>query len=190
MNTISSAAIFLINTIFDLYLYIVILRLVLPMVRADYHNPISQLAIKLTDPILIPIKKYIPNAGVINISAVILLFLVDGLKLSLLVMSQYHTLPNIFGLIIWVVGDILEQAISLMFIAIIVVSILSWVGQNVVNPIIVMLHRLTEPYLIIFRRFIPPISGLDLSPIAALIGLSLLTRLVAYPIKALGFGLI
>ncbi len=190
MDAISSAMVFLINIIFMLYIYILILRLVLPMIRADFHNPLSQLAIQLTDPIVNPIKRFIPNVGIVNLSVVLLLFLVDGLKLTLLVLTQYHTLPNIIGLFVWVVGDIFDQASSLMFIAIILVVVLSWVSPHIVNPIIVTLHRLTDPYLSIFRKWIPPISGFDFSPIAALIALKLLTILLIYPIKSIGFSLI
>lgn len=186
MGAINTASIFLVNTIFELYVYIIILRLVLPLIRADFNNPVSQLAINLTNPVLSPLKRYIPNIGAINLSVILFLFLVDGLKLFLIVFMQYHTLPNFIGLFIWVVGDILDQATSLMFMAIIIVAILSWVASNVVNPIALLLHQLTNPYLSIFRKYIPPMAGIDFSPIAALICLKIATILICYPIKELG----
>ncbi|NQY42909.1 MAG: YggT family protein [Legionellales bacterium] len=190
MQSINMAIVFLTNIIFDLYIYILLLRLILPIIRADYHNPLSQLAINLTEPVIKPLKNFIPNINYINIRVILLLLLVTNIKLLILIIMQYHTLPNFIGLFIWSIGEVLDLAVNLMFMAILIVVILSWIGQNVANSIVVILFQITEPYLSIFRRWIPPISGLDLSPIAALIVLKLITIVLVHPIKQLGFGII
>ncbi len=188
MHSINIAIVFLTNTIFELYIYILLLRLVLPIVRADFHNPLSQLAINLTDPIIKPLKSVIPNVNYINVRVILLLLIATNIKLLISIVIQYHIFPNIFGLFIWSIGDILDLATNLMFMAIIIVVIMSWIGQNVASSIVLILHQITAPYLNLFRRWIPPISGLDLSPIAALIGLKLVSIILINPIKQLGFG--
>lgn len=189
MNNINAALLFIVGTLFELYLYVLILRFVLPLIRADYHNPLSQLAIKLTEPLLSPLQRSFPSINYVNTGILFLLLIVALVKLLIIFLLQYHVMPNLLGSIIWAIGDILSLATNLLFFGIIVVVILSWVGPGVVNPMIDILHRLVEPYLGFFRKYIPPIAGLDLSPIVALMVIQLIKILIIAPIKGLGLGL-
>jgi YggT family protein len=182
MDPVISAFAFIIRTFFELYTVIVILRMVLPWVRADYYNPLSQVVLKLTEPILMPLKNIFPSVGYVDFRVLFLLFILQGVKLSGLLFLQLHILPNISGLLLWIIGDLIEQVVNLMFFIIMVVVISSWFNTHIMHPIIAVFHKIADPYLNIFRKMIPPIAGLDLSPILALITLKLISIILAYPI--------
>jgi YggT family protein len=182
MSPIGNAGMFLIKTVFELYVFILILRLVLPWVRADFYHPLSQFVLKLTDPLVRPFDKFLPRVSFVNLSVLVVLFLFDGLKILLLIAIQFNTIPNFLGLFVWVIADLLEQGINLMFFSILVVVIVSWVNPQTLHPVIVMLHRLTDPYLRVFRRVIPHVAGFDISPIPALLVLKLMSIVFVYPI--------
>ena len=73
--------------------------------------------------------------------------------------------------------DVLRQGFQLVMWVLIIRAILSWISQGH-NPIEMVLHQLTEPLLAPIRRIIPPMGGLDLSVMIAIIGLIFLSRLM------------
>lgn len=80
MNT----AYFLINTVFDLYLMVVLLRVWLQWARADFYNPMSQMVVKLTNPLVVPMRRLIPSLGSLDLASVVLALLIAFAKLALL----------------------------------------------------------------------------------------------------------
>ena len=153
--------IFLITTLFDLYLMVVLLRVWLQWARADFYNPLSQFTIKATHPILAPLRRIIPSLGGLDLAGVLLAWLVALLKF--VVMSLLlGGLPQLSVLLIFSLLMVLKQAGSLLFWILVVRAILSWVSQGR-NPIDYVLLQLTEPLLAPIRRIIPPLGGLDLS---------------------------
>ena len=188
-NNLSAAGVFLISTLINMYVMVMLMRVLLPFVRANFYNPISQFIVALTDPIIKPLRRVVPSYKKIDLPVILLLFLVQFLKLTILFFVTRGTLGNPFGISIWVVGDTLDQLTTMYFYAIIIRVVLSWVsagGYVGASPLQEILFLITEPVLRPFRRFIPPIAGIDLSPLVLMISIKLIEIIFIYPV--IGFG--
>lgn len=167
---------FLINTIFDLYIMIILLRVWLQVARADFYNPFSQFIVKATQPIVTPLRRFIPSLAGWDSASIIFAFTVACLKvatLSLIMnMSFNPTVMAISGLVI-----LLTSVFKIIFWVLVLRAILSWVSQGR-NPIEAVMHQLSEPLLAPVRRVIPAIGGLDLSMIVVLFALKFVEILV------------
>ena len=168
---------FLISTLFSLYILAVMLRFLLGLVRADFYNPVSQFLVRITNPVLVPLRKVIPSIGKVDIAAVVLMIILQLLALTLIVLLRGGGVPFI-SIILLGLGELVSLAINVFFFAIIIQVILSWVNPGAYNPVTSLLHSLTAPVLQPIQRLIPAISGIDLSPLFALIGLQVLRMLV------------
>lgn len=177
-GVLTDALVFLIRTLFNLYILTVALRFLLQWVRADFYNPISQFLITVTNPTLRPMRRVIPGFRGLDLASVILMILLKGAQISIISLIAIGRMPAPLGLLIVSFGEVLELIIWIFIIAILIQVILSWVNPGAYNPVTVLIYRLTEPVLAPARRLIPPIGGLDLSPIAALIFLQLLLILI------------
>jgi len=183
-NYVGNAATFLIETLFGLYILIVMLRFLLQWVHADFYNPVSQFIVKATQPILAPLRRMIPGFAGVDLAAVALMFALKFVELRL-VTGLLGLSPQIAGLAMLCVAELLGLAINVFIFAILIQVIISWVNPGMYNPVMGLLHSLNEPLLGPARRVIPPISGLDLSPIAVIIFLQLISMLGVAPIRDL-----
>ncbi len=171
-----NATYFLVSTLFDLYLMVVILRLWLQMVRADFYNPLSQFVVKATHPLVAPMRRIIPSMGRLDTATLLLAIIVAGLKIVTLSLMFGGNL-NPVGVVILSVITVIKETLSLMFWVLLLRAILSWVSQGQ-TAIDYVLHQLTEPMLAPIRKIIPPIGGLDLSVLVAIIALQFLQLLL------------
>lgn len=188
MNYFDQAAVYLIQTVFGLYTLAVMLRLLLQMVRADFYNPLSQFLVKITNPPLKPLRRIIPGLFGIDLASVLLLLALKMTELALTAIALGHA-PRLAGLLVLSLAGLLQLLIYIFLVGIIIQVILSWVRPGEYNPLSALLHDLTEPLLRPARRYIPPISGMDFSPVAVLIALQLLLILVVGPLTSLGNSL-
>ncbi|MGI5308867.1 YggT family protein [Rheinheimera sp. WS51] len=168
---------FLINTVFNLFLMVVILRFWLQLARADFYNPFSQFVVKATNPIVLPLRRLIPSIGSIDTATVLLAYLVALVKLLLIqfILIKAVALPHSF---FWAGIVVVKEAFSLLFWILVIRALLSWFSQGN-NPIEQVMHQLTEPLLRPIRRILPPMGGLDLSVLVVLIGLQFLNILLS-----------
>jgi YggT family protein len=181
-SPLTSGLSFLVNTVFTLYLFVLLVRVLLPAVGADYYNPFCQFIIKLTEPLIAPLQKILPRPGRFDTAAFIILFLFTCIKnwiLLGLLLSAHIFWP---GLVLLALAQILEMLIQFYFFAIIIQVILSWVQPKTYNPMIIILLQLTEPLLAPARRLIPAMSGLDLSSLAVIILLQLTKIVIVNPL--------
>ncbi len=185
----AASALFLINTVFGLYLFAVMLRLILQWVRADFYNPISQFLVKITNPPLRPLRRIIPGWGGVDLASIVLLIALQMLELFLANMALGRAMP-IGGLFVTAIGELLNLVLNIFVIGILIQVVLSWVAPATHNPATALLQRITEPVLAPARRIIPPISGIDLSPLLALVVLQLMKMLVIAPLVNFGHHLI
>lgn len=183
MNT----AYYLINTLCDLYLMVVLLRIWLQLVRADFYNPVSQFVLKITNPVLTPLRRFIPGFFGIDIAALILAFLIVALKLTLLNALLSETSLGFYWLLL-ILLTVVKKAGTLLFWILITRALLSWVSQGN-NPIEYLMFQLTEPVLKPIRRIVPAIGGLDLSMLVFFILLQVLNFLMSDIFGALWLGL-
>ncbi|QSX32854.1 YggT family protein [Shewanella avicenniae] len=168
---------FLVSTIFDLYLMVVILRIWMQLARADFYNPFSQFVVKATHPIVKPLRRVLPSIGNLDTASVVLALAVVILKivaLTLIAGAQF----DIVATLLFAVVSVFKQAGVLLFYLLIIRAIMSWVSQGS-NPFEYVLYQLTEPFLGPIRRIIPPMGGLDLSVLVLFILLNFLNLLLA-----------
>jgi YggT family protein len=173
----TNALAYLVGTLVDLYVVAVLLRLLLQWVRADFYNPVCQFLIKVTNPLLVPLRRVIPSIGRLDTAAVVLILALEMLG-AVLIGLIVSALPGIVQLLLYSVLKLLSTLLSTYFFLIIAEVILSWVGGRIRHPLIPLVYQLTEPVLRPFRRVIPPIAGIDLSPLFALIAIRFLMLLL------------
>lgn len=196
MNTMSplqNACFFLVKVLFNSYLTITLLRFVFQLARADFYNPISQFIVKMTNPLLIPLRKLIPGFIGLDIASIFLLFTLQFFQLLLLFIIKGGALsiqPTfILGLSLWSCGELLDLTIAIYFYAILIFSILSWVSQSSYNPLVLLLLQVINPVLKPIQRYIHPIGGIDLSPWFLIIALQLIVFLCVHPLINYGLQL-
>jgi YggT family protein len=188
-NPVVQAALFLINSLFSLYILAVLLRFLFQTTRADFYNPFSQALVTITNPTLVPLRRIIPGLYGFDLAAIVLLLILECVKnyLKALVVGYY---PPVVALLVLSVAELLETTVYLFIVTIIVRVIVSWVAPyGSYNPALGLLVSLTEPLLRPARRLIPPISGLDLSPIVVFTLLYLTLIIVVWPLKSYGVAL-
>lgn len=183
MNTFNDAGIFLVSTLFDLYLSVLIIRLILVWVRTDYYNPISQFVIKLTKFLVNPVRRIIPNIANIELSCLVIFLLIELLKFFLICLMTFG-LPHITGLLILAFASGLKLFLSIFFYAILITAILSWIHAGY-SPVMQVAMQITAPILRPLQRLIPPIAGFDISPIPAMLILQFCIILIS-PLFVIG----
>lgn len=169
------AVLFLIDTAFSLYLMVVILRLWLQLVRADFYNPFSQFVVKATNPLVLPLRRAIPSIGSLDTATLLLAYgvmLAKLVVLQLLQSGQVQWVPSLIFSVIF----LLKEIFTLLFWILVIRALLSWFSQGR-SPVEYVMHQLTEPLLRPVRRILPPLGGLDLSVLVVLIGLQFLNIL-------------
>ncbi|MCM2678908.1 YggT family protein [Echinimonas agarilytica] len=171
-----SALGFLIDTVFNLYLMVVLLRIWMQLVKADFYNPLSQFVVKLTHPVVGPLRRVIPPLGNVDTASVLFAYVIACAKVALLLTVSGYA-PDVQVIVVGAGITLLKQIFSMLFWILVIRAILSWVSQGY-NPIEAALHQLTEPMLAPIRRVIPSIGGLDLSVVILLIGLQFLQVLI------------
>ncbi len=182
---VSNAAVYLIDTVFSLYLLFIMLRFLLQLARANFYNALSQFLVKVTNPLLIPLRRIVPGMFGIDMASVVLLFAVQLVALFLTHMAA-GVATHFPGILIMAVGQLIALALNCYLISIIAQVILSWVGPGGNHPISELLYSLNEPLLRPARRIVPVMVGMDFSPIVVMVLIQLAKILVVAPITDLG----
>jgi len=169
MNTLQ----LLITYLFDLYIMVVLMRIWLQLARADFYNPLSQFVVKVTSPIVTPLRRVIPSFGRIDSACLLLAFALIVLKLITLQTIQGSiAVANIVPILVWSVLGLVKQIGHLIFWVLILRAILSWVSQGR-SPIEYVMAQLSEPLMAPIKKVIPSIGGLDLSIMILIMTMSL-----------------
>jgi len=158
-----------------------LLRLLLPLVRANMRNPLSQAVLRVTNPLILPLRKVLPPIGRIDTASVIALFLVQAATIAIIATLAGIGLTNPLFLLKTSLLSILISLIQFYRFAVLIYVLLSWLSPPGYNPASDLLHSLCNPLLRPVRRLIPPIAGLDLTPIFVLIALQALLIVVPQP---------
>lgn len=179
---LSTPAVFLVQVIFGLYATLVLLRLLLQLVRADFYNPLSQFIVKATKPALNPLRRVIPGLAGIDTASLVLAWIVISLEqLAILSITGFGFQP--VPAMLLAVPEMLSLVINIFLFAILIGVIISWINPGSYNPAVSLIHSLTEPLLVPVRRRIPDMGGLDLSPMVVMVGLVVLEMLLIPPIR-------
>jgi YggT family protein len=189
MNAFISAGIYLVGLVFDLYIIILLLRLLMQRLGASYYNPISQTIIKLTNVFVVPLRRILPGYHGFDFAIVFLLLVIALIETLLLIWLRTRIVPHFAGTLIIAIIALSEKTINLYFYAIIIRAFMSWVPSLQHNPVAEIVFLVTEPLLRSARRIVPMIAGLDFSPILVLVVLQLISILVIGPLMNMGMRL-
>ena len=166
---LGQAGVFLIEVLFGLYILALMLRFLLAMVRADFHNQLSQFIVKVTNPPLVPLRRFIPAFMGIDWANIILIFALQSIAIMLTMMIVAGGIAAPAGLLVITLAEILKTLIYLYLFIILIQVVISWVNPGTYNPMTVMMHQLTEPLMRSVRRIIPPAGGFDWSALIVII---------------------
>ena len=170
------AVIYILRFAFDALLMILIMRFWLQWVKADFYNPLSQFVVKVSNPLVVPLRRVIPGFGGLDIATIVVAYSVATLKfftLAALAGESLGSLAFYIGLLV-----LIKQAGFLLFVIMIVLAIMSWVVQGY-NPTMMVFHQLTEPFLRPIRSIMPNLGGLDLSMIVAFLAMNVINILLS-----------
>jgi len=182
MEYLSNAGSYLSQILLGFAFYVVLLRFWMQWVRADFRNPFGQFVIIVTNPVVIPLRKIVPNIGVVDTSTVLLAYLIAFIKIVVLLTIYGKSIPWT-GTAIFAVGEVIRYSVHIFFAAIFIQIIASWINPHGYHPILSVARSISEPLLAPARRLIPPIGGLDLSPILILVFLQLTLLLIVAPLQ-------
>lgn len=166
MSTFISILHFLLNTLGSLYLLAICLRFLMQLARADFYNPISQLIVKITNPILLPLRKIIPGLWGVDMASVVFALLFHGLMIVALGLL-HGGLYNIFSVLFWALIGTVLFVCYIYLILFFVVMIASFAAPYSRNPGLMLVGQIVEPILAPFRKIIPPTGGFDFSMLFA-----------------------
>ena len=183
MGYFSGIVLILLQVVFGLVLFLLILRVVLPLSGARFKNPLCQLVYKATNPILGPLGRVIPNYRRVSLAGVLLAFVIATLGVLALfaISGQPVSIPMVLLLGF---GTVINMTLGLYFWAIVVRAVMSFFSPDYGNPAVELLNDITEPLLRVFRKMPPRLSGLDLSPLWACVAI----RIVQYSLGYIGLG--
>ena len=188
----SEAASLVLNTAFYLYTLIVAARFLMQATRADYYNPLAQSVVSLTNPVLNPLRRFIPGVGGLDIAALVLCIILIVLKLAIFAglglprvdVAGFSFAASQLGPAHWLLlapFELANMLLNVFFWGIIILAVMSWIG-GLDNPIAGVLSDITRPVTEPVRRWVKPMGGLDLSPIVALLLIQLVKILVLQPL--------
>lgn len=175
----ANALSYLVGTLIDLYVAAVLLRLLLQWVRADFYNPLCQFLVKATNPVLVPLRRVIPSFKRLDTASVVLMLVLE--IIGVWIIQQIGSVPmSVQQIVAFSATKLIMTLLMTYFFLIIAMVILSWVGQRMRHPVVPLVYQLTEPVLRPFRKIIPPIAGIDLSALFALIAIRFLMLLLGW----------
>lgn len=181
-NPALNAVGFILGILFNLYATVVAVRFVMQVVKADYYNPLAQGIVKITDPVLRPMRRVIPSIKRYDTASLLLCFGVLLLKLLIFKALSLGHAPTmgqsilassipVASIALLAVLDVLHQFFNVFIYALIIQAVMSWIPGAAGNPVHALVSTISEPVLRPMRRIIPPMGGLDLTVFFTIIGL-------------------
>jgi len=164
----TQALYFIIKTLAQLYLLLYLLRFWLPFFRADFRNPIAQGVLRFTAPLIVPLRRVLPAVGRVDTATVFVAFVIEA-ALIVLLLALRGARAGFGPVAITALAELAILSLNMFFFVGLIRIILSWVSPHNYNPITALLATIAEPILRPFRRIVPPIGGIDLSPIFAVV---------------------
>lgn len=182
MFQLTSALVFILQTLVGLYLLVILLRFVLQLVRANFYNALSQFIVRATQPLLKPMRRVIPSLWGLDMSSLLLAIIVQLVLMAVVLLLVYGTTGNPVSLFLWALFGIVSLLLKIFYGAMIISVIISWVAPDSRSPIAELSYQISEPVLAPFRRIVPNLGGLDISPILAFLLISCIQQYVLPPI--------
>jgi YggT family protein len=177
---VSGALIFLVNTVFGLFVVALLLRFYLQWARAPYRNPLSEFLQALTDFMVRPARRLVPGLWGLDLSTLALAWVVQLAELAIVLQIRGYAFGPEAGLafaalVLLALVTLFKVGLYIVIAAVIVQVVLSWTGPY--NPLMPLANSMTRPFLRVFQRRVPPIGNVDLSPLFLLVVIQLLLML-------------
>lgn len=183
MNAIGGILSEIINTLLGLYALIVLLRFVFQLVKADFYNPISQGIVKMTSPVLMPLRRLVPGFWGLDIAALLLIVIIHFIAINIsLLLAGINPLDSAGVIVIRSLLKFITGFINVFSFCLLVSIVLSFVAPMSRHPAAILVFQIAEPMMAPFRKIIPPFGGIDISPIFVFMAL----KIVIMAIRAFG----
>jgi YggT family protein len=172
------------------YLTIVLLRFLLQLARADFYNPITQFAVKVTNPLLRPLRRIIPGWGGLDGASLVLAVIIQAITFYLILIALNGGVPgfNPLTLLTWSVLNVLDLIVTIYFWSVIATVVVSWIAPGSNHPAIQLVAQITEPVMRPVRNLLPSMGGLDLSPIIVFLILNVVQVVIGNLQRSAGMG--
>ncbi|NLW05262.1 MAG: YggT family protein [Pseudomonadaceae bacterium] len=163
-----------VQLLFNMATFVVVLRFLLHLSKADYFNPITQGIVKATNPVILPLQSVLRPRGRLDLASLLIALAIKALGITLaLYLSNLLGAANLVSILIGGVAGVLKVVLDLYFFILVISIILSWVAPQANHPGALLVYQLTEPLMAPVRKIIPSLGGLDLSPIFVFLGINL-----------------
>lgn len=184
---LSDPLVFVVQAVSGLYIGALLLRVHLAWVRADFYNPVSQFLVAITRPLLHPLRRVIPAVGRVDSAAVVLMLALQALALLLMGVLR-GAVPGLPPLLVLSAAGVLDTWFSLLLFLLLAAVLMSWLNPGP-HPVARLLHQAAEPLLAPARKWLPPIAGVDVSPVLVFILLQVAQMLLIPPLHQLARAL-
>jgi YggT family protein len=186
VNAVNEILVYLLQTLLSLYLVVMLLRFLLQLVRADFYNPISQFLVRVTNPLVLPVRKVMPVFGGIDTASLALTLLLQLLGIAAILALNGVGIPPLPLLLVWSVLGVLGLLVNIYFFALLAMIILSWVAPGSRHPAIYIFYQITEPIMAPLRKILPPMGGLDFSPILVFVLINVIQIILRHLAEGVG----
>jgi YggT family protein len=174
-----AAIIYIVGTLFSLYIGVLLLRFVMQLVRADFRNQAAQAIVALTNPVIMPLRRLLPPVGKVDTASVIAILLLSAAKVVVLSSLSNARMPTPIGWLYLLTVEIVISVLWVFFFCVVLRALIGFLTQGAYTPVAHLLESITEPLLRPIRRYIPSfVGGFDLSYLWATIAIQALIILI------------
>lgn len=188
MEYLSNAGRIVVEAVFGFLVLLFVARLLLQLVRANFNNPVCQFFYRMTNPVLLPVRRVLRPVRNLDIASLLGAYLLECVKV-LLLFALAGAVPGFLGLLVLGVAELLYFVLGLFIALILVRVVMSWIARDSYHPMVPLIDRVTDPLLRPVRKRLPTLGGLDLSPMVVMVLLSVAIALIADPLRDLGLRL-
>ena len=179
MSPLDDATLFLVNTLFGLYVYALVARFLLQATRSDFYNPMAQFVWRVTNPVAQPVQRFVPRWRSWDLATLLVAWAL--LTINILIDVSLLNAPLGLHVVYYALLKVVVMFITFYTFAILILAVMSWFGAAMHSPAASLLYSLTDPLMRPVRSRLPPIGGLDLSPLIVIVALQVVSRLIPLP---------
>jgi YggT family protein len=188
-GALGQALVLIISSLGSLYILAVLLRFLLQAARADFYNPVTQAIVKITSPLVVPLRRVIPGYRGFDFATLVLALILNSLCTGLALLVSGYTNVAIGTIVAWSFVGLIAFILNIYFWSLLVSVIASFIAPFSGHPVLLVIHQLLEPLYTRVRRILPPMGGLDFSPILMFLGIQVLEILIITTLRQqLGMG--
>lgn len=183
MGSFGEALLLIISKVGGIYIAAVLLRFLLQAARADFYNPVCQAIVKFTSPLVNPLRRVIPGWRRLDIATLVLALVLNTLATWGMVLVTGQQIP--VGMSVsWALVGLISLTMELYFYAMVVMVVASFIAPFSGHPVLLVIHQLLAPFYRVAQRIIPPMGGLDFTPLLLMLVIQVIQILVLNPLAS------